>query len=89
MSGWYRFGEPGADCVAHLNTGRNKMENCVMPRFPKDDPKLGEMCRRVSVALCDAPGCDKPVCSLHRWKHKTKANTDFCLDHADQAAKPL
>ena len=83
---WYRLGEPGADCYAHLCTrGRRSSGQCVAPRFEKDDPKL-KHCARMSVALCDAPGCDRPMCEKHRTKHATKANTDFCPLHRDKAA---
>lgn len=86
MSGFYRFGEPGSDTVAHINTGRRSSgEKCAMPRFEKDDPQWGAGCGRQSVALCDAPSCDKPICDLHRTKHSTKANTDFCPDHQGMA----
>lgn len=83
MSGFYRFGDPGSDTVAHINTGRKASgDKCRFPRFEKDDPQLGNLCGRMSVALCDVPGCDRPMCKLHRTKHPTKANTDFCPDHA-------
>lgn len=82
MSGFYRWGEPGEDTVAHLNTGRKASgEKCAMPRFEKDNPNYGELCGRRSVALCDAPGCDKPICQLHRTKHANKPNTDYCSEH--------
>lgn len=88
MSGFYRIGEPGEDAVAHINTGRRPSgERCQMPRFENDNPQWGDVCGRISVALCDAPGCDKPICAKHRMKHPTKANTDFCSDHAPQAKK--
>lgn len=80
------MGKPGEDCWAHINTGRRSSgEKCRLPRFEKDDPKIGSICGRMSVALCDYPGCDIPMCELHRVKHKTKPNTDFCPNHADQA----
>lgn len=84
---FYRFGEPGKDSVAHFNFGRKKAtpEKCCMPRFPEDDGGAGQICGRMSVALCDSAGCDKPVCELHRTKHPTKPNTDFCADHKSQA----
>lgn len=86
MSGFYRMGSPGADCVAHINTGRRSSgQKCAMPRFEKDDPRFGEGCGRVSVALCDSLGCDKPVCALHRVRHTTKPNTDFCTAHRGEA----
>ncbi len=86
MSGFYRLGAPGSDMVAHINTGRRSSgERCRMPRFELDDPKHGHMCGRMSIALCDAQNCDVPICELHRVKHSTKANTDFCTDHKDMA----
>ncbi len=86
MSGFYRYGKPGEDTVVHLNTGRKSSgERCRMPRLELDNPGYGEMCGRMSVALCDSKGCDKPICELHRVKHASKANTDFCLDHKDEA----
>lgn len=86
MSGFYRYGAPGEDTVAHINTGRRASgAKCVMPRFEKDNPRFGEICGRMSVALCDAPKCDVPICELHRTKHQTKHNTDFCPDHAAMA----
>jgi hypothetical protein len=79
---FYRYGNPGEDTAAHLNFGRKAgPARCVMPRFEKDDPGIGQMCGRMSVALCDAPQCDKPICDLHRTRHTKKANTDFCPDH--------
>lgn len=82
MSGFYRWGDPGEDTIAHINTGRKSSgAKCVMPRFDKDDPRLGDLCGRMSVALCDALRCDKPMCKLHRTKHATKPNTDYCSDH--------
>ncbi len=84
MSGWFRIGDPGNDTIAHINTGGKRSEKrCVSPRFEKDDRKLGSICGRMSVALCDSPGCDKPMCELHRTKHATKPNTDFCPEHAE------
>jgi hypothetical protein len=88
MSGFYRFGKPGEDTWAHINTGRRgSAKPCEMCRFKKDNPNLPfeDMCGRMSVALCDAPGCDKPICDLHRTKHPTKADTDFCTAHAPMA----
>lgn len=88
MSGFYRFGDPGEDIIAHINTGRKSSgEKCRMPRFPQDDPKLGDICGRISVALCDAPGCDAPICKLHCTRHASKPNTDFCSDHKELANK--
>ena len=88
MSGWYRYGDPGEDTIAHINTGRKPSgERCAMPRFGKDNPQWGDGCGRRSIALCDATGCDKPICELHRAKHPTKPNTDFCTQHASMATK--
>jgi hypothetical protein len=88
VSGFYRWGEPGADTIAHINTGRKSSgAKCAMPRFEKDNAELGPMCGRMSVALCDAPGCDKPMCSLHRTRHATKPNTDYCSEHVELANK--
>lgn len=88
MSGWYRYGKPGEDTVVHLNTGRRSSgAKCCMGALPGDDLSLGHMCGRMSVALCDAPRCDKPICELHRVRHESKPNTDFCSEHADLAAK--
>lgn len=84
--GFYRFGDPGEDTVAHLNFGSKRgPQKCVMAKFPKDNEQFGQICGRTSVALCDSPGCDKPICELHRIKHPSKTNTDFCLDHVDLA----
>lgn len=81
MSGFYRMGKPGEDSIYHINTGRRSSgERCASPRFEKDNPQW-EICGRMSVALCDFPRCDKPMCDLHRTKHSTKANTDFCPEH--------
>jgi hypothetical protein len=86
VSGFYRFGAPGEDTVAHINTGRKPSgEKCRMPRFDKDNPQWGDLCGRRSVALCDSQGCDVPICELHRVKHPRKPNTDFCLNHKQQA----
>ena len=86
MSGFYRLGEPGSDTVAHINTGRRSSgEKCAMPRFEKDNPQWGEMCGRMSVALCDGPFCDKPICGLHRTKHANRTNVDFCPEHKAMA----
>lgn len=87
MSGFYRYGDPGSDTIAHLNTGRKQYEKCRMPRFEKDDPKLGDVCGRLSVALCDSKGCDVPICNLHRVKHASKPNTDFCTTHKEEAKR--
>jgi hypothetical protein len=86
MSGFYRFGKPGEDTFVHLNTGRRSSgAQCAMPRFEQDNPQWGETCGRMSAALCDAPGCDAPMCALHRTKHVSKPNTDFCTHHAAMA----
>ncbi len=86
MSGFYRFGKPGEDTFVHLNTGRKpSVDPCVMRRFDEDNPRNGSRCGRMSVALCDEPGCDKPICDLHRTKHPTRVNTDFCEFHKDSA----
>ena len=86
MSGFYRHGVPGEDTLMHINFGRKSSgQKCAMPRFEKDNAGFGEICGRMSVALCDAPKCDKPICELHRTKHVSKANTDFCADHREMA----
>lgn len=86
MSGFYRIGKAGEDTVAHINTGRRSSgERCASQCHEKDDPTFGPLCGRMSVALCDSPGCDKPMCELHRTKHATKANTDFCPAHTELA----
>lgn len=85
---FYRYGNPGEDTWAHLNFGRKGgPSRCVSPRFEKDQAAISEMCGRMSVALCDATGCDKPMCELHRTKHNTKTNTDFCPNHKEMATK--
>lgn len=82
MSEFYRFGPPGSDFVAHINTGRKSSgAKCIMDRFPEDSSQWGPVCGRMSVALCDAPGCDKPMCTLHRTRHISRPNTDFCSEH--------
>ena len=79
MSGFYRIGNPGEDTMTHINTGiRSSGPCCIMDRFPEDNSQWGPACGRMSVALCDAPGCDKPICSLHRHRHATTYNTDLC-----------
>lgn len=83
---FYRYGKPGEDRWAHLNFGRRGgPAACASPRLPLDDPKIGAICGRQSVALCDAKGCDLPMCELHRTRHATKPNTDFCPNHRDHA----
>lgn len=80
---FYRYGPPGGDIWVHLRFGAKSRvpQNCVSPAFPEDNHKTGHLCARSAVALCDAPGCDKPICELHRTMHKSKDNTDFCPDH--------
>ena len=80
---FYRMGAPGEDTAAHLNFGSRRAVpgRCAMPKFPEDDAGLGRSCGRMSVALCDGPACDKPICELHRTKHTTKPDTDYCPDH--------
>lgn len=86
MSGFYRYGDPGKDTIVHLNTGHKPSgERCRMPRFEKDNPQWGDLCGRRSVALCDAPKCDIPICELHRTRHPSQENTDFCSEHKDMA----
>lgn len=83
---FYRIGEPGEDSWAHLNMGRKAgPAPCIMPAFALDDHKIGQTCARMSVALCDAPSCDRPVCEGHRTRHATKSNTDFCPEHKEMA----
>ncbi len=87
MSGFYRFGQPGEDTVMHINTGRKSSgEKCRMPRFPEDNAQWGDLCGRRSVALCDSKGCDIPICELHRVRHITKPNTDYCSNHRSESA---
>lgn len=80
---FYRYGVPGADCVAHLNIRGKKPACCRMPRREYDRVLPGDMgcCSRMSVALCDAPGCDVPICEHHRTRHVAKGNVDFCPEH--------
>ena len=83
---WYRIGKPGEDALAHLNLGRRAgPAQCAMPTFAQDDHKIGNKCGRQSVALCDGPGCDAPICEFHRTKHRTKADTDYCPAHSHLA----
>lgn len=85
---FYRYGAPGEDTWAHLNFGRKGGPlQCAMPAFPQDNHEIGPKCGRQSVALCDAPKCDKPICELHRTKHQMKADTDFCPDHQELRVK--
>jgi hypothetical protein len=81
---WLRVGPPGSDTVAIL-CGKNVTQGCLMPRLPEDTAGNASRCYRMTVALCDAPGCDKPICERHRTKHRTKPNTDFCPEHQDLA----
>lgn len=85
MSGFYRFGKPGEDTWAHLNTGRTKMQRCAMARFPEDNPRVSAFCSRISVALCDHLGCDRPICEDHRTRAMGKKNVDFCSIHKEDA----
>jgi hypothetical protein len=86
MSGFYRFGKPGEDRFAHINTGRRSTGSpCKSPRFPEDNSQCGEICGRLTVALCDCTGCNAPMCELHRTRHPTLRNTDFCPKHAHLA----
>ncbi len=86
MSGFYRIGEPGEDIIAHINTGRRPSgQQCRCPRYEKDNPKLGDRCGRISVALCDHKFCDRPMCEFHRTAHPSKPNTDFCPQHKKDA----
>lgn len=85
----YRIGKPGEDCAAHVNLGRRRgSPQCAMPAREGDDLGLGRKCARMSVALCDSPGCDKPICEYCRTKHVSKPDTDFCPDHAALAKLP-
>ncbi len=82
----YRFGKPGSDTIAFIKfSGKRRPSRCVMPRFAEDNPQFGEICGRISVALCDGHKCDRPICELHRTKHASKANTDFCPEHKQLA----
>lgn len=88
---FYRIG-PGSDRVAHLNFGsrKNAPPCCGCPRFEQDNPQYGDVCSRVSVALCDAPGafgktCDTPMCEKHRTRDPRRADTDYCWEHASLA----
>lgn len=88
MSGWFRYGNPGEDTLVHVNTGaRGGARQCEAPRFENDNPKIGSRCKRMSVALCDAPKCDAPICELHRTKHDSKPNADYCPDHKEMATQ--
>lgn len=88
MSGYYRVGDPGEDCLAHINTGRRSSgERCASPRMEADNPVWGNLCRRMSEALCDFPKCDKPMCGFHRTKDPSKVNTDYCPLHKDEAGQ--
>jgi hypothetical protein len=79
---FYRVGNPGEDSIAHFKLGgKTRPQRCAMPKFPEDDRRPGATCGRMSVALCDGPGCDKAICELHRTKHPVKSDTDYCPDH--------
>jgi hypothetical protein len=87
---WYRMGEPGKDSVAHLCRMKNPVASCKCPRFPEDDAQYGDLCGRMSTALCDAPlgarrTCDIPMCEAHRTPSTTKKNTDYCSQHRQLA----
>jgi hypothetical protein len=96
---FYRIGEPGADFVAHINFGRKKGTpgSCVAPRHAGDNPKHGERCGRMAVALCDAPAgkdlagkpltCDAPICELDRTRGGE--NVDYCPRHKHLAPAEL
>ncbi len=86
MSGWYRFGKPGEDSIAHVHRRGGHAAACVAPRFEHDKPDWGDRCGRMSVALCDGPAgetlggkpltCDAPLCELHRTP--IGPNRDLC-----------
>ncbi|MBI1353243.1 MAG: hypothetical protein GC160_02775 [Acidobacteria bacterium] len=89
MSGWFRIGKPGEDWLAHVHA-RGKTSQycvCVSPRFPEDKAEYGPACGRMVVALCDATGCDAPMCELHRTKDPVLPNTDFCPKHKEIAER--
>jgi hypothetical protein len=51
MSGFYRFGKPGLDTMAHINTGRRSSgAKCAAEKFPEDNPQYGMSCGRMSAA---------------------------------------
>lgn len=81
----------------HVNFGRKAgPAPCVAPRLPDDEPKLGDRCGRLSVALCDHPAgedlagkpvtCDAPMCEHHRTA--VGPNLDHCPRHAKQLRLP-
>lgn len=83
--------------VVHINFGRKRGPvPCVAPRLEGDDPKVGERCGRITVALCDFHAghdlagkpltCDAPMCERHRLK--VGANLDHCPRHAKQQRLP-
>jgi hypothetical protein len=83
----------------HLNTGRRASPAaCAAPRLPRDDPKFGEKCGRMSDKVCDAPAgqdlagkpltCDMPLCEKHAT-HVDGQNVDYCPRHADLAPAKL
>lgn len=83
---FYRIGSPGEDTWAHMNFGRKGGPlPCVMGAIQGDNAAIGSNCHRMSVALCDGPACDVPICELHRTKHPTKPNTDYCPKHKEMA----
>lgn len=87
---FYRMGEPGADDWFHVNLGsRPGPAKCVMPALAGDNLGIGRVCARMSEALCDAPGCDRPICEHHRTKDTSRKNTDYCPDHAHLAHPTL
>ncbi len=86
---FYRCGNPGEDSWAHINFGRRSgPAKCVMPKLDRDNGAVSLYCNRMSVALCDAPACDKPVCEHHRTRHATKSNVDLCPEHKHLAEVP-
>lgn len=90
---WYRIGDPGQDTVAHINFGgrqKRAANQCRAPHDPKDNPKWGKLCGRMSTKLCDGhlsdgTPCDLPICDLHSTPHPTKKDTDYCPTHKEQA----
>lgn len=84
--GWYRIGAPGMDTVALICRGNKSVKQCQAPRFDEDDSKHGPNCGRMSVALCDGPKCDLPICDMHRTRHQVKYDTDYCPSHKGLAS---
>lgn len=77
----------------HVNFGRKAgPAPCRGPLLPGDATAFGDICGRMSVALCDFPAgrtlggqpltCDMPLCEQHRTKVGT--NQDHCPRHAKQ-----